>query len=157
VGGLVGTISKGSVNNSYATGLVGITEGSTGDIGCFAGTLVSGVTLGTNASANSYFSLVNLYDANGVARTVSVIGNDTSNTAVSAFDATVTTYNAFVSGSSVAYPYDTYLISKGASTYPLKNIKVLSGDTSSDLPKHATMHYGDWPAPEVLVVNEPNA
>lgn len=148
-GGLVGTISAGEVNKSYATGLVDATS----VVGCFVGTLDSSVTLGTGTNANSYFSLTNLYDADGTERTVSAVGSDTSNTAVSAFDATATTYNAFATGADTAYPYDTYLVSKGASTYPLKNIKALSGDTSSDLPKHVTMHFGDWPMPEVLIVN----
>lgn len=160
VGGLVGSMSAGSASNCYVTGLV---EGkdATAKVGTFIGNLTG---TGNLVSGNTHYSLVNMYDEEtGEDREVPAIGNDKDNTNVKALDESAKTFNDNAPATSKAWPYDDYVtnhsggkLKKADSKYPFKNIKQLSGDTSSDFPKLATTHYGDWPMPEVMFENSPN-
>ena len=99
-----------------------------------------------------------------------LIGVDTNSTGLSALDANLTTYNDFVSigkmdetGASIAAdakPYDGGLTTLYDGKYALKTISQLGGPSPTPtppdtIPEWLTTHYGDWPAPETLVVNVP--
>ena len=77
---------------------------------------------------------------------------------VSAFDADVTTYNEFCIGSydtsspANAQPYDAQLTAQYAGKYFIRTIAEL--DTSlKNASGHLTAHFGDWPEPEILILN----
>ena len=149
-GGLVGSLSAGTVANSYATGLV-VGKSDTATKGAFVGKLEGG-SLG---DGNMYFSIVNYSNATptGADQQMPAVGSGTTTKTPTAIDDTLDTYNAFMVGTSKAKPYDTYLTQRFDGTYTFKNIQELSGSTDTNLPKLATSHYGDWPIPETLVVN----
>lgn len=131
VGGLVGNATAGTIGKCYATGLI---KGST-TAGAFVGTLGSDSTLGTD---NQYYSIVN--------STLDTIGSDGNNKTVTAFDESVTSFNAFATGGT-ALPYDATLKKNYNDKYPFKTANELFGKN----------HYGDWPAMETLVVNTPTS
>jgi len=135
-GGLIGSDTGSTVSGSYATGLV---SGSTA-----AGT-VAGSVDGTALSGTRYFSIV----SGGLA----ALGTGTySGAAPTALDATAESYNAFVlAGGAMAdaYPYDAKLLSSFGGKYDLPAV-------TDDGSYFVSAHYGDWPAPETLVVNIPD-
>lgn len=152
VGGFVGR-SAGAIKNSYATGLV---KGTTS--GAFAGIVESEASL-TN---NLYYEIINEIETDpegeGTAGTLSgeylpPIG-DGSGT-VEAFDKNADTYDSFAGQSSTtAKPYDGKLTEYYGSTYFLRGIAVSSSEDSSEMPVFVSTHYGDWPAPEIFVINQ---
>jgi hypothetical protein len=111
-----------------------------------AGTIV-GSTTGVAFVDCKYFSIIN----EGMN---SVAGSENSVTGVTAFDATVQEYNSFFRGTEAAKPYDSTLTKYYQDKYTFQTVKQLSG--VNDLIGFVTTHYGDWPAPETLVVNVPN-
>lgn len=172
-GGFAGSASGGAVSNSYCTGLVlgttAVTE--TSAVKAFVGDVSDGRP---TASGNWYYSIINdNYYAtlnadvqNGMKELGDSVaipfdkdrlvkdenGNDKIITAFKA-------YNDFLGSGfkpDEADPYDEYLTNHyqrtgetGKTDYPLKTIKQLH----SSAPDFLTVHYGDWPAPEILVVN----
>ena len=79
-------------------------------------------------------------------------------TGIAALDQTATTYNTFVgepTGWKNAVPKDPSLVSYYQGKYPLKTVaQLMSGsDTSVDGYEYLDTHYGDWPAPEIFVIN----
>ena len=150
-GGLVGGAEGGSIANSYATGLAVPASSETGIAGAFIGTLAS-TTL--EAGANWYLDYLD-DDNFGEARPA--IGNSPASTAVSQIDDSLSTYGAFATGEDAASPYDSALTTRFSGMYPLKNIPNLSGASAQEaesMPVHLVTHYGDWPSPGALVVND---
>ena len=145
-GGLVGSTDD-DISYSYCTGLV---HGS-GMQGAFAGAL----NAGADYEGNNYFSIVN-----GGMPAVS-----DGPTGASAFDTSTAAYRAFVSTGSEskprsdASPYDDTLIAYYQGKYNLRTVNQLGDGAdnrySTDENDFVNTHYGDWPAPETLVVNTP--
>lgn len=133
-GGLIGSASGGSVVGCYATGLV---SGSKNKTGAFIGTGTPG-TLKDNA----YYSIINgeLSPVGGSAVTVTALDQD------------LATYNEYVTITNHAQPYDQVLKDYYGGQYALKTISQLAA-AGIDAPAWVSAHYGDWPAPETLVVN----
>jgi hypothetical protein len=172
-GGLVGKAS-GTITNSYCTGLVGATLDTSGKP-------VSGATAGAfaaectgNTTDCGFFEISNEnpdatlgYDyMTALPRTDSADG---SKSGVSALDADASTYNDFSKVWSAAEPYliDTLKEYYGEGTgdarvpkYNLKSVEQLLGgngklkkDENDTTDYFVATHYGDWPAPEIFVVN----
>lgn len=148
-GGFVGQ-SSGSkeIKNSYATGLV---KGTT--IGAFAGKIENGVSL-TN---NTYYEIINEIEKTSGGEGTEGSSNGgylppigSGSGTIEAFDKNANTYDSFVGKSSTkAKPYDSKLTVYYGETYFLKGIAVSSGEDD----KFVATHYGDWPAPEIFVIN----
>ena len=159
-GGLIGN-SGGSVSSCYATGLVDAPNGS------------GGALIGTGSASggdNKYLWIINQDQAWQKA-----IMNDYTDPAVAGpmiagpqaspyaagdiKDVTVSTdaYRGFLIGSSQAVPYDVPLLKVTyGGKYPMLSIKDLGGapDVSNyDDLYYVSAHYGDWPMPETLVIN----
>ncbi len=153
IGGLVGK-SDGSIKHSYCTGLVQApnSELEKHICGAFAGT-VSG---GKHTDGNSYFSIITY--PTGVVGSGSVLG-------IEAFDQTTEAYKAFVSSSesgAPSKPYDDTLIAYYQGRYNLRTVKQLLAEVLSEEGESSVTikeddfvmtHYGDWPAPEIMVIN----
>lgn len=165
-GGLVGS-ATGNISNSYATGLV---DGTT-NAGAFAGMYKSGTLTG-----NHYFEIVNELPDTGDGYTyLKPVGKYLDSTGevdddidlkdkVDAFDETAAAYNEFTFDSSVenyawqdAAPYNATLGTYYDDKYPLKTVEQLgtSLKTGADDATNyfVTTHHGDWPAPEIFVIN----
>ncbi len=164
-GGFAGTAS-GAISNSYCTGLVlgtaAVTE--TSEVKAFVG---DGSPTG---SGNWYYSIINdNYYAtlnadveNGMKELGDSLAIPFDKDRLNADD-TITTafqaYQAFLGDEfkpDKAKPYDEYLTNHYQKTgetdktdYPLKTIQQMD----SLAPDFLAVHYGDWPAPEILVVN----
>lgn len=134
-GGLIGSASGGGVVGCYATGLVG----GNGTKGAFIG---SGTP--DTLTDNAYYSIIN--------GEVPAIVSDPESTAVAAFDGNLDSYNKFLTMLNPAQPYDDALRTYYGGKYALKTISQLPG-VGTDAPAWVSAHYGDWPAPETLVVN----
>lgn len=148
VGGLVGS-AGGRITDCYATGLIG---GGASAKGAFAGTLTGTV------SGCQYYKIINeipvaanLSGSEGYTYLKAVNGADYAG--ITAFDESASDYNSFVgapAGWEPAVPYDTRLfIYKG--NYSLDGLKGATGVADADF---VATHYGDWPAPEVWIVNK---
>ena len=151
-GGLVGSISGGSVENTYATGLI---NGTT-TAGAFAGS-VSGTTL---SGVNQYYDIINNEVTTAGSRMNSVGSGEFSGTGtLSDLDDTVSTFDGFVqvkaSGANPApaEPYDSYLTDIFGGKYDLKTVAQLGYALAAN--DFVATHYGDWPSPEIWVVNTP--
>lgn len=159
-GGFVGTAS-GTISNCYATGLVEGTATTT-----LRGTF-AGQTALNGATNCQYFEIINeeKTDAGYTYLTplAKTIGNDgkpdensgTSN-AITALDASAASYNSFSGNPSenwkAAVPYDGALMQYYQGKYNLQTVAEL-GATVEDT-DFVAVHYGDWPAPEVFVIND---
>lgn len=170
VGGLVGKAS-GTITNSYCTGLVGVIVGSDGKpvSGTSAGAFAAECTGTTNGC--SYFGIVNEFEDETLGydylTALPKVGTgDGSKEGVTALDADANAYNTFTSVWSDAVPYlKTTLMSyygEGTGTaripkYNLKSVEQLAGTLKADdndtTEYFVATHYGDWPAPEIFVVN----
>ena len=170
-GGFVGSAS-GEVSNCYATGLIDtnyITEDNATTnktIGAFAGTF-SG-TIPDNKDCH-YFSIINevmLKKGNDVEldHYLGAVGDD-DKAKIKAIDENTSesdAYDKFVGGKedwNPAEPYDDTLETYYNKKYNLRTVEQLSGAGTptgyvawTDL--FINSHFGDWPAPEVFIVNE---
>lgn len=171
VGGLVGKAAKGGddvggISDCYATGYVsgsGENAGTPGtsnasvkilpSIGAFAGN-VGAIT----PSNCNYFMIINeRYDSTNPSagyQYLSAVGNTEEASGISALDASVSTYDDFVGADKeweAAEAYDTVLKAYYKNKYNLKSIKDL--DSNLDEKYYVNTHYGDWPAPEIMVIN----
>lgn len=175
VGGLVGT-SSGSISQSYCTGLV---SGSTAQ-GAFAGELGTGATA---TSCQYFEIVNEIPDTtNGGFKYLTAIGGDGENDNISPFDKDAATYDAFSWPGGGDCPwkdatvYDKTLITYYGKTderedrddrtarYNLETVEQLGftvyredqKDADGNITAYADFviqHYGDWPAPEIFVVN----
>ena len=153
-GGLVGSASAGSAENCYATGLV---KGTTNE-GAFVGSL-SGTTL----SACRYYKIINERSdstTGGYKYLVSVGGADGETANITPLDEDADTFNGFVQvwyggGSTTAFAYDGELKTRFNNKYDLKTVKQLGYTGTVDSSDFVASHYGDWPSPEIWVINTP--
>ena len=145
-GGFVGT-GTGTVTNCYATGLVQGT-GDSPVVGAFAGTLTG------NASNCHYYEIINMNAETG--EPMKAVSTDTETdkkTGISALDESAASYNTFVGSEwKAANPYDTTLIDNYGNKYCLPAVEQLGGSVAAT--DFVATHHGDWPAPEVFVINE---
>lgn len=176
VGGFVGSASGTmTITNSYSTGLVNSvrTTNETDVEGAFVGKL--DLMSGEIQSCN-YFEIINERDVPGGSNGnkgytyLDPIGENTQSSAVNvtAIDENATAYEKFVNGTELepktwesAFAYDDILKTyyhdtnnQNKNTYNLKTVEQLGA--SVDDGDFVSNHYGDWPAPEVWVINEKN-
>lgn len=152
-GGLVGTANTGSIENSYALGLV---RGDSAAVGAFIGSIDAGDPVPANAPASQKNYYLDYLDNNNYGDLRPAIGNDRASTSISQIDKDMTSYKAFATGTGDAKSYDSDLSNRYGGKYPFKNILELAGGTASaQTLDHLGTHYGDWPSPGTLVVNEP--
>lgn len=154
VGGLVGT-AEGRIEKCYATGLVKCTTTEEGQKaegakeGAFAGTY-SGTATGC-----LYYEIVN--------EALKAVDDDAAREGITALDADVTSYDAFVGNPDdwqTAAAYDKAALDKlfGTDKYSLQTVSQLGAtlkkadDDTTDY--FVSVHHGDWPAPETLVIND---
>ncbi len=171
VGGLVGTTQNTAVSYSYSTcsaeggantgGLVGSASGNI--TGCYVTGLLpngkGGAVVGNLATGNltdcAYFEIINeTTDEDGLISYLPPVGN--KNTDVQAIDEDTESYEEFCGGESPADPYDSTLLDYYQAQYYLKSIAALSeGGGSADIKRtdFVYTHHGDWPAPEIFVLN----
>ncbi len=171
VGGLIGT-GSGQIQHSYCTGLVKSTA-TTPVEGAFAGTYTGTPT------DNHYFDIINERDekddsgnlTGGYTYLYPVSGEETV-PGVAAIDDIASTFNDFCGASTEwkpATPYEAKLKAyygegsgdERVARYNLRTVEQLGaavtknsgaeGDTTID--DFVATHYGDWPAPEIFVVN----
>lgn len=173
VGGLIGTSTGGSVTNCYATGLV---KGSTKE-GAFAG------SLGGDVSGCNYYEIINEREITGATeadvigyeylKAVGGASGSEDKAGITAFDAdtvdasgkvtesAVKKYNDFTmqdgkTGSAKtnadAVPYDSVLGSYYQNKYHLRTVAQMPGSAVA-AGSYVEKHYGDWPAPEIFVIN----
>ena len=146
-GGLVGT-AAGNIKKCYAAGLVSAST-EDGKQGAFAGTY-SGTATGC-----LYYEIVN--------EALKAVDDDTAREGITALDADVTSYDAFVGKPDdwqTAAAYDKAALDKlfGTDKYSLQTVSQLgatlkaSDDDTTDY--FVSVHHGDWPAPETLIIND---
>lgn len=166
-GGLIGKPAGGSATKCYATGRIYVPTDDSGNpvkknVGAFAGS--------TTLRANDcyYYEIINELEdnTNGGFIYLSNLANDTSNPQIKALDISAEEYNKFVETSTTwkrAEPYNTSLSTYYGGKYNLQTVEQLgvtlqaedkdaSGNITTPADFVAT-HYGDWPAPEIFVVN----
>ena len=84
--------------------------------------------------------------------------NDSDLNQVKAIDQDLTTYNQFVGDTwYAAKAYDSLLVQYYNGEYNLKTVRQLCGASDSEdaiwAKRFVSVHYGDWPAPELLTIN----
>ena len=134
-GGFAGTVSGSvSVQDSYCTGLVNGTASS----GAFVGNWEENNT--SVSSGNRYYQIINGDMIPGV-------------TGVSAIDESLASYDSFVGGPdtwAAAKPTDSTLTTYYQRRFNLRTTDQLKTDGRGSTTE---THYGDWPAPEILFIN----
>ena len=149
VGGLLGS-GSGSVTKCYATGLVkGDTEGAF--VGYYSGTSES-------ITGCKYYMIINeRHEGENGKEAFSYldpIGGGTTSAGIIALDKDAEEYEKFVGMPSAwadAIPKDTSLLTYYQGRYPLQTVTRLGATVSKD--DLVATHYGDWPAPEIFVIN----
>ncbi|MDO4990987.1 MAG: hypothetical protein Q4E45_10825, partial [Eubacteriales bacterium] len=149
-GGLIGNSGGSTVSHCYATGLVDAPDGS-------AGALVGSGTV-TDNGGNKYLWIIN-QDQEWHKKAAEQLKQSGGDEALlfagfaGAVDVTASTdaYKDFFIGSDPARPYDAKLIASYKGEYPMLSIKGLDGSVESG--DYVAAHYGDWPMPETLVIN----
>ena len=167
-GGLIGTGSGGSVTKCYATGLVSgieqVESEATDENGqptkIYTDTAHDGAfayTYSGDVENCQYFETINERKAEeGNYWYLTALGENGTNDAITAFDADADTYNQFTAVWSDAKPYNPTLSTYYGRKYNLKSIKQLiseDGTPKVDDTDFVATHYGDWPAPEIFVIN----
>ena len=164
VGGFIGS-GTGDLTNCYATGLV---EGATNTTGSFAG-IYSG-----KANNCQYFEIINERENKKDGKTIGfkclgAVGGAPATgesvggvpySGITAFDgpsgsnSATDNYNSFTTNTTVgaAVPYDPTLGKLYQNKYNLKTVAQL-GSTALPEGTFVKIHYGDWPAPEIFVIN----
>ena len=140
--------SEGEISNSYATGLV---DGTT-YAGAFAGTY-SGT-----ATDCRYFEIINEQWSDTAGYTYLGAVRSGPYSGITPLDETAA-FDAFLPTEwQVAAPYNATLGTYYDDKYPLKTVEQLgavlkTGDDDTTVYYVAT-HHGDWPAPEIFVINK---
>lgn len=158
VGGLIGT-GSGSVTGCYATGLV---KGSSEDAtGAFAGSFSGAISTDENKESYYYRIINEIHSADGTISYLHAIGNEKDSTDVKALDETADSYNKFVGADwKETVLYDTDLVTFYQGKYPLKTVVQLGAvlpeaeQEEEQIDWFITTHYGDWPAPEIFIINQ---
>lgn len=182
-GGLVGSFTGSGISDSYSTCSVsGTTVG--GFAGSAAGTISNCYSTGkvdsgyaflgsgsATLTGNYYFSIINeeLMPDDSMATILPMAGYDadTQMPAIKPLDLDLTTYNSFVGATDdwkYAIAYDPMLVryfrksEDDIGKYSLKTVEQLNSALPSGYSDWSelfvSMHYGDWPAPELLTINE---
>ena len=170
VGGFIGT-GNGQIQHSYCTGLV---KGTGNEAeGAFAGAWsYSGKA---DSDGNWYYDIINEReekDAEGnptggyTYLTAYPAGESETVKVVTALDETASSYNDFCGadeGWKTAMPYkeQTKLETYYGGKYNLQTVKQLGAEIAENsgeeddttVTDFVAIHYGDWPAPEIFVVN----
>ena len=182
-GGFVGTAS-GQIRNCYTTGLVRTTgfsgnsaggEGSVPDpapgapdpekagafAGAFKGTAQNCIYLGVmnEVLAADGFTVLPLPAVGGRALPgTDGAGSGSGDPAgITAADTGTDTYSAFIGTPSDwqnAGPYDNTLIQYYQGKYSFRTVTQLDSDLNQETEPFAAVHYGDWPAPEIMFENK---
>ena len=148
-GGLIGNSGGGTVSTCYATGLVDAPDGSAHAL------IGSGTATG---SGNGYLWIIN-QDQTWMDPFIEQYKTDPAGAETGAAGMTGTTdvtkstntYTNFLSGTSQARPYDIPLLKTSyGGMYPMPSIADM-GVSLTD--QYVSAHYGDWPMPETLVIN----
>ncbi|MBQ9038394.1 MAG: type II secretion system protein [Bacteroidales bacterium] len=153
VGGFVGT-AAGSISYCYATGLVTSTD-ATPKEGAFAYTIAE-----AKVSNCKYMEIMNARPENDDYPYLSPHGYKPDvSTGFTKIDEDAASYDAFVGAPTNwkdASAYDTKLIEYYGGKYNLQTVSQLdSGNTLGILEvDFVSTHYGDWPAPEIFVINK---
>ncbi len=167
-GGLVGFSGK-AITNSYATGLVHA-ESNNPKIGAFSGNNGSGTYQNC-----LYFEIINPTETTEGGTTTygylpPVYGSPTVEVAgITALDASADSYNTFCgapatwknaepsTASGLIDLYSATVDNKKVAKYNLRTVEqlgaTLKDNEADDTPYFVATHYGDWPAPEILVIN----
>ena len=158
-GGLVRT-ATGSIVNCYATGLVN----GTAHAGAFAGTYSPGPE--AECRDCRYFEIINEHWSDSAGYTyLDAVGGGSYTGTMTALDETAAAFNDAFSPANWqdAVPYlEALKVYYGEGTgearaakYILKTVKQLGVDVAEG--DYVATHYGDWPAPEIFVINAQNA
>ena len=152
-GGLIGS-GSGKITGCYAVGLVGLTEGGTAE-GAFAGEYTGSL------SDCLYFEIINerADEKEGTWSYLPALGNNPEAEGVTALDATPAAYNEFTGSQDKwkdAVAYDSQLTEWYKGKYNLRTVAQLNTDESFSVTDtdYVSKHYGDWPAPEIFVINQ---
>lgn len=151
VGGLIGS-GSGTVTSCYATGLVkGSGENPTE--GSFAGTYT-----GSSISDSHYYMIINERKTEENGNTpfsyLDPLGVGTPSGGLLALDRDAEEYETFVGSDwADAVPNDKSLVTWYQGTYPFPTVAQLGATVSED-DHFINTHYGDWPAPEIFVINQ---
>lgn len=151
---MVGSVGAGSISDCYVTGLVTNPTTTDGNVGTFIGARKSGSA--TSLTGDHYYKVVNGTEA----KSIGDAKEDEGISGVSPFDETPYdngwrtsgALNEYFTTSSPAVPYNQYLATRYNGKYAFKTIPESASDTSA-FTDHLTRHYGDWPAYDVLFVN----
>ena len=151
VGGLIGS-GSGAVTSCYATGLVKGT-GNNPTEGAFAGTYT-----GSSISGSHYYMIINERKTEENGNTpfsyLDPLGAGASSGGIFALDRDAEEYEKFVGSDwADAVPNDESLVTYYQGTYPFPTVAQL-GATVSEEDHFINTHYGDWPAPEIFVINQ---
>ncbi|MBQ9720841.1 MAG: hypothetical protein IJV64_09130, partial [Oscillospiraceae bacterium] len=149
-GGFVGSANGGRMENCYAAGRVD--PGTENAKGAFAGSNVS-------ATNCHYYMIVNEIapDKNNSKKEYGYLPPyplaDAETEANMAFDWSAQTFDTFVGGDrKAARPYDSTLLGYYRGKYGLLTAEQL-GASGVERTDYVSAHYGDWPAPEIWVIN----
>lgn len=148
-GGFVGSAAGGHMENCYAAGRVD--PGTENAKGAFAGNSVS-------ATNCHYYMIVNeIAPVNSSEKDYSYLPPyplaDAETEANMAFDWSAQTFDTFVGGDrKAARPYDSTLLGYYRGKYGLLTAEQL-GASGVERTDYVSAHYGDWPAPEIWVIN----
>ena len=152
VGGFIGYIEgTGSVENCYVTGLIK-ESGVDYYRGAFAGMVGNSVSF----SDCQFFEIIN--EDRTTHTYLKAIGaknalNGAEMANISAFDENIEKYNQLYIGKAKSHPYDSTLYSGSEPMlYPMKSIFQMDRSFAGCFVKE---HYGDWPTPEIFVINTP--
>ncbi len=160
-GGFAGSAGSSSITNSYSTGLIK----PKGTRFAFVG---SG-SLGS-LSGDYYYSIINEEEKTDakwekkyeLLLPIAGYNPETNTASITGIDQDLQTYNTFVGDKdnwNAAMAYDSKLVEYYDVKYNLQTVKQLCGDA---LPTgydswgqlFVSLHYGDWPAPEILTINQ---
>lgn len=148
-GGLVGS-AAGTIKKSYAVGLIG---GSASAKGAFAGSW-SDTTALSEADKNHYYKIVNETVTSTGATYLPAVPGESDENRVRALDKNASKYQDFVGDPGkwdTAAPFDGMLGSYYLGRTPLPGQKRM--DSTITAAELVSVHYGDWPAPELRVLN----
>jgi len=163
-GGFVGEAS-GSISDSYSAGLVNTEVNSLNTVGAFAGSL----SLSGEPSECYYYEVVSekTKEEEEEGKTKIVFNGylgpvgDKDADGIDAFDKDTASMKRFLTAGIDAKPYDLpYLLShyndnSEKAAYIFKSVTKPEGVSTDKFKKEyfVSTHYGDWPAPEVFIIN----
>lgn len=170
-GGLIGKAASTNIENSYSTCSVkGNADNKTGGFigygsGSVSGCYCTGFVNGTNAfigngspsflGNNYYYKIINEYKNPDGTFGYKPAGN----AGILALDENAASYNSFVGSTAswqFARAYDATLRKFYVGKYNLRTVDRLGYEFNGDKFYYVSIHYGDWPSPELFFVNIPD-